>query len=46
MIHAYLAALVQAAGVLYTTALAVVFRGAEPLVVRVGRVFEERDGQA
>ncbi len=46
MVRAELAALVEAAGVLYATTLAVVFRGAETLVVRVGRVLEECNGQA
>jgi hypothetical protein len=46
MMRAVLLALGETAGVLYATALAVVLRGAETLVVRVRRVREERYGQA
>lgn len=46
MIRANLAALGESAGVLNAPALAVVFRGTETLVVRVGRVLEECSGHA
>jgi hypothetical protein len=39
-------ALIEAAGVLDATALAIIFRGAETLLVHVGRILEERSGQA
>jgi hypothetical protein len=46
MTRANLAALGESAGVLNASALAVVFCGAEPLLVCVVRVLEECDGQA
>jgi hypothetical protein len=46
MLHAEIPAKVEASGVLNAFALAMVLRGAELLLVPIGRVLEERHAQA